>query len=328
MTDEPVAANARHRAKPTRPHPAERRQPLPGCTPKTGQDDPGAPEGLRAILRSPSYKQADQDVDFLTRDDTRGIRLQLDYLKPELLLEDNAVAHTIVVFGSTRIHEGQAAGRAVAACTAEVAASPSDAEAKRRLAIAQRVREKSRYYEMAREFGRLVCAAGSSARGGRIMVMTGGGPGIMEAANRGAHDAGAKSIGLNITLPREQYPNPYIAPELCFRFHYFAIRKLHFLMRARALVAFPGGYGTMDELFEVLTLAQTRRIKPVPVILVGESYWRRVFDPDYLVEEGMIDPEDRELFWFAESAQEVWKDILAWYEAAGDPLLCADNDSP
>jgi len=159
-------------------------------------------------------------------------------------------------------------------------------------------------------------------------VMTGGGPGIMEAANRGAHDAGAKSIGLNITLPREQYPNPYIAPELCFRFHYFAIRKLHFLMRARALVAFPGGYGTMDELFEVLTLAQTRRIKPVPVILVGESYWRRVFDPDYLVEEGMIDPEDRELFWFAESAQEVWKDILAWYEAAGDPLLCADNDSP
>jgi uncharacterized protein (TIGR00730 family) len=328
MTDKPVASNARHRAKPTGPHPVERRQPLPGCTPKTGQDDPGAPEGLRAILRSPSYKQADQDVDFLTRDDTRGIRLQLDYLKPELLLEDNAVAHTIVVFGSTRIHEGQAAGRAVAACTAEVAASPSDAEAKRRLAIAQRVREKSRYYEMAREFGRLVGAAGSSARGGRIMVMTGGGPGIMEAANRGAHDAGAKSIGLNITLPREQYPNPYIAPELCFRFHYFAIRKLHFLMRARALVAFPGGYGTMDELFEVLTLAQTRRIKPVPVILVGESYWRRVFDPDYLVEEGMIDPEDRELFWFAESAQEVWKDILAWYEAAGDPLLCADNDSP
>jgi uncharacterized protein (TIGR00730 family) len=328
MTDEPVASNGRRRAKPGAPHPVERRQPLPGCTPKTGQDDPGAPEALRAILESLSYRQADQDVDFLTRDDTRSIRLQLDYLKPELLLEDNAVAHTIVVFGSTRIHEEQAAGRAVEACRAEVAASPSDRESKRRLAIAQRVREKSRYYDMAREFGRLVGAAGSNARGGRIMVMTGGGPGIMEAANRGAHDAGAKSIGLNITLPREQYPNPYVAPELCFRFHYFAIRKLHFLMRARALVAFPGGYGTMDELFEVLTLAQTRKIKPVPVILVGESYWRRVFDPDYLVEEGMIDPEDRELFWFAESAQEIWKDILAWYEAAGDPLLCADNDSP
>jgi uncharacterized protein (TIGR00730 family) len=323
MTDQPLASKGKRRTKPGPPHPLERRQPLPGCTPKGGQDDPGAPQALKAILESPSYRQADHDVDFLTRGETRGIRLQLDYLKPELLLEDNAVAHTIVVFGSTRIHEAQAACRAVDTCTAELAANPSDTDSKRRLAIAQRVCEKSRYYDMAREFGRLVGAAGSSARGGRLMVMTGGGPGIMEAANRGAHDAGTKSIGLNITLPREQYPNPYVAPELCFRFHYFAIRKLHFLMRARALVAFPGGYGTLDELFEVLTLAQTRKIKPVPVILVGETYWRRVFDPDYLVEEGMIDPEDRELFWFAESAQEIWNDILHWYEAAGNPLLPA-----
>jgi len=151
--------------------------------------------------------------------------------------------------------------------------------------------------------------------------MTGGGPGIMEAANRGAHDVGAESIGLNITLPNEQFPNPYVTPELCFSFHYFAMRKLHFLMRARALVAFPGGYGTLDELFEVLSLAQTRKIAPVPVILVGESYWRRAFDPDFLVGEGVIDPEDRDLFWFVESAEDAWRDILSWYETIGRPLL-------
>ena len=157
------------------------------------------------------------------------------------------------------------------------------------------------------------------------MVMTGGGPGVMEAANRGAHDLGRKSIGLNVTLPHEQFPNPYVTPELCFRFHYFAMRKLHFLMRARALVVFPGGYGTMDELFEVLTLVQTRKMEPVPVILVGEAYWRRAFDADFLVAEGMIDAEDRELFWFAETAEDIWNDILRWYEAAGRPLLPPDS---
>ncbi len=150
--------------------------------------------------------------------------------------------------------------------------------------------------------------------------MTGGGPGIMEAANRGAYDAGTKSIGLNISLPHEQYPNPYITPDLCFRFHYFALRKLHFLMRARALVAFPGGYGTFDELFETLTLVQTRKIKPVPVVLVGEHYWRQAINIDFLVEEGVIDPEDRELFWYAETAQEIWDGILHWYDAFGEPL--------
>lgn len=143
---------------------------------------------------------------------------------------------------------------------------------------------------------------------------------MMEAANRGAFDVGAKSLGLNIDLPHEQYPNPYVAPELCFRFHYFALRKLHFLLRARALVAFPGGFGTFDELFEVLTLVQTRKIKPLPVVLVGESYWRRAVDFDFLVEEGTIDPEDRELFWFAESASEIWDGILDWHRACGEPL--------
>jgi uncharacterized protein (TIGR00730 family) len=156
--------------------------------------------------------------------------------------------------------------------------------------------------------------------GRRLAVVTGGGPGIMEAANRGAFDAGAETVGLNITLPREQFPNPYITPELCFRFHYFAMRKLHFMLRARALVAFPGGFGTLDELFETLTLAQTRVLAPLPIILVGEAYWRRVFDVDFLVDEGVIAPEDRALFWHAETAQEIWDGILRWREKAGDPL--------
>lgn len=143
----------------------------------------------------------------------------------------------------------------------------------------------------------------------------------MEAANRGAFDAGAKTVGLNIALPREQYPNPYITPELCFRFHYFAMRKLHFVLRARALVAFPGGYGTLDEVFETLTLSQTRVLKPLPIVLVGEAYWRRVFDPDFLIEEGVIAPEDRALFWYAETEQEIWDGILRWWEKAGEPLI-------
>ena len=151
--------------------------------------------------------------------------------------------------------------------------------------------------------------------------MTGGGPGLMEAANRGACDVGAKSVGLNINLPYEQFPNPYITPDLCFRFHYFALRKMHLLLRAKALVAFPGGYGTLDELFEVLTLIQTRKIKPFPIALVGEAYWRRAVDLDFLVDEGTIDPEDRELFWFAESATEIWDGILHWYQMSGEALV-------
>ena len=178
-----------------------------------------------------------------------------------------------------------------------------------------RLSRSSPYYAVAREFGRLV----GSARGAALM--TGGGPGIMEAANRGAFEAGGLSIGLNIELPREQTPNRYITPALCLRFRYFALRKLHFLMRARAMVAFPGGYGTFDELFETLTLVQTRTIKPVPVVLVGAEYWRRAFDADFLVEEGAIAPEDRKLFWFAETAQEIWDGILRWHAANGEPLL-------
>jgi uncharacterized protein (TIGR00730 family) len=151
---------------------------------------------------------------------------------------------------------------------------------------------------------------------------------MMEAANRGASEAGSRTVGLNINLPREQFPNPYITPDLCFRFRYFALRKLHFLLRARALVVFPGGYGTLDELFETLTLIQTRKIRPVPVILVGRSYWTRVFDVDFLMEEGVIDPEDRDLFWFAEEAQEIWDDILRWYARTGRDLVAPPERRP
>ncbi len=298
-----------------------RREPLPQERPKPDLDDPQAPARLRAILDSPSYRRADLDLDFLQREDMRGLRLMLDYLKPQTLLREGNVAHTIVVFGGTRIPEPGAARRGVEAAAGALEDRPDDDGLRQRLQIAHRVLAKSKYYEVAREFGRLIGHCGDMAIGGRIMAMTGGGPGIMEAVSRGARDVGAKSIGLTIALPGEEYPNPYVTPELCFRFHYFAMRKLHLALRARALVAFPGGYGTLDELFEILTLAQTRKLPPVPVILVGEEFWRGVFDIDFLVEEGTIDPEDRDLFWYAETAEQVWRDILTWYEMKGEPLL-------
>jgi hypothetical protein len=189
--------------------------------------------------------------------------------------------------------------------------------------IAQRVLEKSSYYDVAREFGAMIGHAGKACNGCGPVLMTGGGPGIMEAANRGAFDADAKSIGLNILLPFEQYPNPYVSTELCFSVRYFAIRKLHFLMRAKALVVFPGGFGTLDELFETLMLVQTRKIAPLPVILVGEKFWRGLFDPEYLVAEGVIDSEDRELFWYAETAAQIFEGICQWHNKAGTQLFAS-----
>ncbi|MEX0852345.1 MAG: LOG family protein [Bauldia sp.] len=309
------------RSRVPRPANPERRQaPLPSDRPKPAEEDPQAPRRLQAILASPSYRSADNDPDFLGRYDLRGIRLQLDYLKPELLLEEAGIEHTIVVFGSTRIGEPAAARRAVEEAGAAVAGEAGSEAAKRRLMIAERILAKSRYYEVARAFGRLVGGSNYGIDNHRLVVMTGAGPGIMEAANRGAFDVGAKSVGLNVSLAREQFPNPYVTPELCFRFHYFALRKLHFLLRAKALVAFPGGYGTLDELFELLTLVQTRTIKPMPVVLVGDEFWRGVVDFDALVDEGVIDPEDRDLFWFAETAEEIWDGIVNWYAEAGAPL--------
>ena len=279
-------------------HPHARRSPLPTDRPKPEHEDPHAPRRVQAILDSPSYRQADEDIDFLNRDDVRGLRLQLDYLKPELLLRQHGIGHTIVVFGSTRIAEPRAARR-VGELNAALDADADNAALQRRSPSPSACSAKSRYYDVAREFGQLVGSAErphGNAAGGDDRRRTGdhGGGKPRRLRRRGA------SVGLNITLPHEQFPNPYVTPDLCFRFHYFALRKLHFLKRARALVAFPGGYGTFDELFETLTLIQTRKIAPLPIILVGEEYWRRAFDPDFLVAEGMIDAEDRELFWFAE----------------------------
>lgn len=310
------------------PHPTEREKPLPGDHPKSAQDDGGAPEGVQKLLASASYRQADEDLDFLQEPQQRGVRLQLEYIKAETLLEEYRVAHTIVIFGGTRILEHDAAKRAVEKIEEALRNEPGSGQLKEKLSIAQRVLEKSKYYDMARELGQIVGRAEPLARGDRIIVMTGGGPGIMEAANRGACYVGARSAGLNITLPHEQYPNPYITPELCLRFHYFAMRKFHLVMRARALVAFPGGFGTLDEVFEVLALSQTRKMPPVPVVLVGEDYWKRVFDADFLVDEGVIDPEDLDLFLYANSAEEAWQGILRWYEMKGEPLLRRGQGTP
>ena len=313
--------HTRNRGMPSPAHPHLRHEPLPGHRPKPAEEDPDAPRRVQAILASPSYREADRDADFLNQDETRGVRLQIDYQKAQQLLEQHGIKHTIVVFGSTRICEPAVAQRRVEALLAELKSRPGDVELERRLGVAERILAKSHYYDAARELGRLVGGAGAGPQDNRVVVMTGGGPGMMEAASRGAYDVGAKNVGLNISLPHEQYPNPYITPDLCFRFHYFALRKLHFLLRACALVAFPGGYGTFDELFETLTLIQTRTMRPVPVILVGEEYWRRAFDVDFLVEEGVIEAEDRDLFWYAESAQEIWRGILEWHEANGTPLF-------
>jgi uncharacterized protein (TIGR00730 family) len=298
-------------------HPYKRHDPLPWQQPKATEEDPETLQRVQAILNNPSYRRADNDIDFLAQD---GVRLQIDYLKPELLLEQHKIHQTIVVFGSTRICEPAAALRKVDKLRASLAADANNMELQRRLVIAERIHAKSHYYDVAREFGRLVGSANHGALKHHTAIVTGGGPGVMEAANRGAFDVGAKSVGLNISLPHEQYPNPYVTPELCFSFHYFALRKLHFLLRAKALVAFPGGYGTFDELFEVLTLVQTRKIKPIPVVLVGEAYWRRAVDIEFLVDEGVIDAEDRDLLWFAETAQEIWDGILHWHDASGEPL--------
>lgn len=267
--------------------------------------------------KSPSYTKAYEDVDFLNRPECRPVRLQLELLKPELTLAEQGIHSTVVVFGGTRILPPDAARTRVAELEKEVAEHPRDPQRARRLEIARNILAKSKYYDEARTFGRLVSEAGRGKDGYEYVVVTGGGPGVMEAANRGAFETGAKSIGFNITLPMEQQPNNYITPELCFQFHYFAIRKLHFMMRAKALVAFPGGYGTMDELFEALTLVQTHKVKRLPIVLMGREFWNSVIDFEGLVNEGVIDPDDTDLFRYAETAKEAWHHIQAYWRANG-----------
>jgi uncharacterized protein (TIGR00730 family) len=275
--------------------------------------DKSQDEMLAKILESPSYRVAYEDLEFLGREELRPVPLQLELLKPQLALQEHEIRSTIVVFGSTRIVSPEIAEADLAEARRIVALRPNDSEAQRRMRVAERILAKSKYYTEAREFGRIVSSTSQLEHKCDYVIITGGGPGIMEASNRGAWEAGGKSIGLNITLPHEQNPNPYITPDLCFQFHYFAIRKMHFLIRAMAMVAFPGGYGTCDELFETLTLIQTRKVKPIPVLLFGEEYWRRTINFQYMVDEGTIDPEDLELFRFVEKAEEAWQVITDFY---------------
>jgi uncharacterized protein (TIGR00730 family) len=258
---------------------------------------------------SSAYRLAYADQDFLLKDELRPVRLQLELLKPELILNEHCIEGTIVIFGGARIPEPATAKERLAVAEDACKENPDDHRLRAEVNKARRLAERSRYYDEARRLAFLISRANKAAADFNWIVVTGGGPGIMEAANRGAHDAGVESIGLNIVLPHEQKPNEYITPELCFQFHYFAIRKMHFLMRARALVVFPGGYGTLDELFETLTLIQTRKIKSFPVLIFGKAFWERIIHFDALVEEGTIAPEDVDLFTYVETAEEAWEII-------------------
>lgn len=257
-------------------------------------------------LAPESNRLAFADPEFLLRRETRGIRFQLEMLKPDLAQQEHGIEHTVVVFGSARFQSQEKAQK-----TLEVAqASGLAADIKRAEALVRN----AHFYEQARAFGHLIAQYSANKHNpNKLFICTGGGPGIMEAANRGASEAGGISVGLNIALPHEQTPNPYITPELSFKFHYFALRKMHFMMRAKALVAFPGGFGTMDELFETLTLVQCKKAKPVPIVLFGTDYWKKVFHPKMMMEEGVIAEEDLQLFRFVDSVEDAWEVIRAFY---------------
>ena len=254
--------------------------------------------------QDPAYRLAFQDMDFLLREDLRPVRFQLELLKPELVIDEAGIGSTFVMYGSARIPSPEKA-------QAVLDAAKDDASRK----IAERLVAKAKYYEVARELGRLASSFPVDTDGRRhFVVCSGGGPSIMEAANRGAADVGAESLGLNIVLPHEQAPNPYVTPRLSLQFHYFALRKMHFLLHARALAAFPGGFGTFDELFELLTLIQTGKIQPIPVLLYGKDFWQRVVNFDALVEEGVISAKDLDIFTYCETAEEGWECVQRFYQ--------------
>lgn len=259
------------------------------------------------LTHAPAYRKAYEDVTFLHRDELRPVRLQLELLKPEIIQREHGIQSTIVVFGSARTPDPESAGKMLEEAQRALASAPDSPAAREALRRAETLQKHARYYVAARTFARLVSTACQREGKCDYVIVTGGGPGIMEAANRGAHDVGAKSIGLNITLPFEQIPNPYVTPELCFNFHYFAVRKMHFLMRAKALVVFPGGYGTLDELFETMTLVQTNKMPRIPIILFAREYWDRILSLNALAEEAVISPDDLDLFEYAETAESAWE---------------------
>jgi len=268
---------------------------------------------LKEIMEDPSYRLAYLDHDYIRRDDLRPLRLELELLKPEMLLEERGIKSTTVVFGGTQVISKEQAEETMAEAQAAKKKDPESNETKRLMIRAERVMAKSRFYEECREFARIVTEHSKKAADGEFIVKTGGGPGIMEAANRGAFEAGGESIGLNIELPFEQEPNSYITPGLCFQFNYFAIRMMHFLLRAKALVCFPGGFGTLDELFTALTLRQTGRMQDVPIILYSKEYWNGILNLQFLADEGVIQDRHLELFQYCETPEETWKVITDFH---------------
>ncbi|MES2842875.1 MAG: TIGR00730 family Rossman fold protein [Pseudomonadota bacterium] len=261
-------------------------------------------------LHADAYRLAFADPEFLLRRETRGIRFQLEMLKPDLAQRDAGIENTVVVFGSARFREASEAQEMLV--RAERSGEAAD------IARAHAMVRNAPYYDHARAFARMVARYSASCpKADQLFVCTGGGPGIMEAASRGAHDEGALNVGLNIALPHEQAANPYVSPELSFKFHYFALRKMHFMMRAKALLAFPGGFGTLDELFEVITLVQCKKAKPVPILLFGSDYWKRLINLDVLVEEGAISPEDLKLFQYVDDPKVAWEAIVKFYDLKG-----------
>jgi uncharacterized protein (TIGR00730 family) len=267
--------------------------------------------GMEAIS---SYRLAFLDHDFLLREDLRPVRLQLELLKPELIQKENDILATIVIFGSARIHEATVMHREIERLEEIFRLEPRNKHLERKLQGAQSLLKKSKFYDEARKLAQLFSKTVIDDEDIKLVITTGGGPGIMEAANRGAHDVEAKSVGFGIVLPSEETPNKYVTPELLFQFHYFAIRKMHFLMRARALIAFPGGFGTLDELFEALTLMQQHKITHIPLVLIGREYWDKVINFEAMVDEGVIHPEDLQLFHYAETAQEAYDFVMSYYE--------------
>jgi uncharacterized protein (TIGR00730 family) len=281
-----------------------------------GDDVALVADNMERILSSPSYRLAQDDPALLQKVEMRGVRMLLELEKPELSFQADAIHSTVIVFGGTQIVEKTAAERRLSEARRVAAVAPDDAKARREVERSERLLGMSRYYDAAREFARIVSIDNQCDDQRDYVIVTGGGPGLMEAANRGAFDVGCKSIGLNIKLPAEQQPNPFITPELCFQFKYFALRKFHFILRAAGVVLFPGGFGTLDEMFETLTLRQTHRMQPVPIILFGRDYWDKVLDFQYLADVGVIGDHHLDLFTYAETPEDAWRQILDFHARA------------
>jgi uncharacterized protein (TIGR00730 family) len=268
------------------------------------------------IMDHSSYLKAYKDIEFINRVELRPLRLELELLKPQIMLAEQGIEETIVVFGGTQIINSKEATASLETLTAKLKEQPDDKSLQRAVYVAEKKVAKSKYYDECREFSRMISEKANNEKDCCYHIVTGGGPGIMEAANRGADDAGRKSIGLNITLPFEQEPNAYITPGLCFNFHYFALRKMHFLFPAKALICFPGGFGTLDELFTALTLRQTGRMQSIPIILYGTEYWKNIINFDFLADEGVISDDHLELISFTDSPQQTLDLIVEYHKSA------------